>query len=476
MRYYQYITIFILLLIGATLQAKITLPPIIADNMILQQQELVKVWGKGKQNTKITVKTSWDNQKYTTRSDVKGYWNTSIQTPTAGGPYSIEFSDGELLTIKNILIGEVWLCSGQSNMEMPVKGFRGQPIEGSQETIVTANPNRAIRLFNVKRAFSTTPQDTLNGVWSENTSMNVANFSATAYYFGDLLQKALGVPVGLVHSSWSASKIEAWMDKETLSKFSDVQLPDSNKKDFSWPAGTPTLLYNAMIHPLSGLTIKGIIWYQGESNSLNPKQYSKLFPAWISQWRTFFKSETLPVYYVQIAPYQSDGKDKITTAIFRESQLKSMKEIPHVGMAFTIDAGSEKFIHAPYKKKIGERLAFWALAKTYMKQGISYCGPTYTKHIIKGNKVEITFENGNEGLTPENEFIEGFEIAASDSIFHPAKAQIINGTSRVEVWSDSITRPIEVRYCFRNYKTGNLYNNAAIPAAPFRISLKQSTY
>lgn len=463
---------WLLILSACMMQAKITLPAIIGDNMVLQQQESVKLWGKSTPNTKITVKTSWNSRKYSTQSDAKGNWSTYIQTPVAGGPYSMELSDGELLRLKNILIGEVWLCSGQSNMEMPVKGFRGQPVEGSQTTIVEANSQRDLRLFTVARAFSTTPQDTLTGSWGENTPHHVAGFSATAYYFGDLLQKALGVPVGLIHSAWSASKIEAWMDKETLSDFPEVQLPDVIQKEFRWPAGTPTLLYNAMIHPLSGLTIKGIIWYQGESNSETPEQYARLFPAWISQWRSFFRSETLPVYYVQIAPYQAEGKDKITRALFRESQLQSMKEIPHVGMAFTTDAGSELFIHAPYKKKIGERLAFWALAKSYDIPGINYCGPIYASHKVNDTKVEISFDYGKDGLTPENKDVEGFEISGSNGIFLPAKARIINGTARVEVWNDSITSPTEVRYCFRNYKEGNLCNNVAIPASPFRIILK----
>lgn len=462
----------ILILLACAVQAKITLPAIISDNMVLQQQESVKLWGKSNPHTKITVKTSWDNKKQLTRSDAEGNWSTNVQTPVAGGPYSIEFSDGETLVLKNILIGEVWLCSGQSNMEMPVKGYRGQPVEGSQNTIVTANPQRDIRLFTVKRTYNATPQDTLIGNWTENTPQSVADFSATAYYFGDLLQKALGVPVGLIHSSWGGSKIEAWMNKETLSGFPEVQLPNVNEKEFKWAAGTPTLLYNAMIHPLKGAKIKGVIWYQGESNSDAPELHSRLFPAWIAQWRSFFDAPELPVYYVQIAPYRAEGKDKISKAVFRESQLKSMTEIPNVGMVITTDVGNEMCIHPPYKKEVGERLAFWALAKTYEIPGISYCGPIYASHKVKDAKIEITFDYGQDGLTPENKAIEGFEISGSDGIFVPANARIINGTARVEVWNDSIAHPTEVRYCFRNYMEGNLYNNATIPAAPFRIVIK----
>lgn len=450
---------------------KVILPPFFSSDMVLQRLETVKIWGKGDTNTKITLVASWDGKKYVTRSDDKGNWSIKVNTPDAGGPYDIKISDGEPIILKNVLLGDVWLCSGQSNMEMPVKGFRGQPIVGSQETIVAANPKRQIRMFTVKRAYSTTPQDTLTGSWNVNNPLYVGNFSATAYFFGDLLEKTLDIPIGLIHSSWSASKIEAWMNQETLSSFPEINLPDPNQKEFGWPAGTPTLLYNAMIHPIKNLRIKGVVWYQGESNSSDPALYSKLFPAWMELWRRCFDSETMPFYYVQIAPYQADGKDLFNRAIFRESQLKSMKELSNVGMVITTDAGSEKFIHAPYKKVIGERLAFWALTKTYGVQGIRYCGPLYSSHQVKASKVEITFEYGEEGLTPENEDVLGFEIAGDDGVFYPATARIVNGSARIEVWHESVPSPKEVRYCFRNYKEGNLCDNVGLPASPFRIHL-----
>lgn len=463
---------WLLLISAADVSAKITLPAIFADEMVLQRNADVLLWGKSQSNAKIKVSTSWNHKTYHARSNAAGEWRLYIQTPQAGGPYSIDLSDGEKITLKNILIGEVWLCSGQSNMEMPVKGFRGQPVIDSQSTILAANPKRPLRLFTVKRAFSTTLQDTLTGSWQQNDPQSVGDFSATAYFFGDLLQRLLDVPVGLIHASWSASKIEAWMDRKTLSGFPEIQLPDSSQTQFGWPAGTPTLLYNAMIHPLINTKIRGVIWYQGESNSEQPDLYSKLFPAWISQWRHAFNNNDMPVYYVQIAPYQAEGKNEITRAIFRESQLRSMKEIPNVGMAITTDAGSETFIHSPHKKRIGERLALWALAKTYQIPGISYCGPLYRSFQQKGSKIEITFEHGEMGMTPENEEVQGFEIAGEDGLFYPAKARIINGSSRIEVWLETVPLPVEIRYCFRNYKEGNLCNNVGLPAAPFRIHLK----
>lgn len=454
--------------------AKITLTSIWGDNMVLQQQSNVSFSGKATAGKRVTVIASWNQRKLTTISDSKGRWSINLPTPQAGGPYTIAFSDGEELRLKNILIGEVWFCSGQSNMEMPMKGFRGQPVWGSQTYIVSANPKRAIRLYTVKNAWSTTEREEgIEGHWSETSPEEVANFSAAAYFFGNVLQKSLDVPVGLIHCSWSMSKIEAWMNKESLSNFPEVTLPDVNAKEFGWTAGTPTLLWNAMVNPWKGFPVKGVIWYQGEANSPNPQLYKKLFPALVQQWRDFFHNPEMPFYYVQLAPWQSEGSDKLDWAWFRQCQLELMKEIPHVGMVTTGDIGSETFIHSPHKIKVGERLAYWALAQTYNRKGFQFSGPLYKSFKVKGNVVEIDFEHGEEGLTPENQNVKGFEIVGEDGIFRQARAEIINGSSVVKVWNDSVNHPMEVRYCFRNYMLGELCNNAGLPASPFRIVLQK---
>lgn len=290
-------------------EAKVQLISIWGDNMVLQQNADLQFSGTATPGKNVVVRPSWSKSKSSVISDASGNWSLKLRTPSAGGPYKISISDGEELLLNNVLIGEVWFCSGQSNMEMPVKGFRGQPVFGCQPYIAAANPQRPIRLFTVKRDWSTTPKDNVEGHWSENTPEDVSLFSAAAYFFGEQLQKTLGIPVGLIHCSWSASKIEAWMDKETLSQFPEVNLSVLNNKEFSYPNGTPTLLHNAMVKPLEGYPIKGVIWYQGEANSNNPALYKKLFPALVSQWRTFFRSPNMPFYYVQIAPWQSGGKD-----------------------------------------------------------------------------------------------------------------------------------------------------------------------
>jgi len=453
-------------------QAKVTLPSIWSDNMVLQQQSEVHFHGKATAGKAVTLNASWNKSSIKTKSDASGHWSAAIRTPAAGGPFSISISDGETLELKNILIGEVWFCSGQSNMEMPVKGFRGQPVIGSQPYIASADPNRPLRLFTVKNDWSTTPKEDVEGHWSLSSPKEVSTFSATAYFFGNMLQKILGVPVGLVHCSWSASKIEAWMDKETLAGIPEVDLSVLKNKEFGYPNGTPTLLHNAMVQPLEGFPVKGVLWYQGEANSNEPALYKKLFPALVAQWRRFFRSPDLPFYYVQIAPWQSGNKDELDWAWFRQAQLELMKEVPNVGMVTTTDAGSEIFIHPPYKIKVGERLAYWALAKTYSIDGIAYSGPIYNSCKLNDKTVEVQFDYGEDGMTPENEELKGFEIAGADGKFLPAHAEIIGGSSIVKVWNETIAAPKEVRYCFRNYKEGNLCNNAGIPASPFRAILK----
>lgn len=459
---------------GNPVQAKIKLNTIFGDNMVLQQQSDVLFRGTGSANKKIEAIPSWNKRKVYAQSDSDGKWELKIAAPEAGGPYSITFSDGEVLTLNNILIGEVWFCAGQSNMDMPVKGYRGQPVAGSQPYIVSADAGRPLRLFTVKNIWSTTPcEDGVEGEWLESDSRNVANFSATAYFFGELLQRSIDVPVGLIQCAWGASKIEAWMDRSTLNQFPLVELPDVNQTEFGWPAGTPTLLWNAMVNPWKGMPVKGVLWYQGEANTPDPIIYKKLFPEMINQWRSFFNSPELPFYYVQIAPWQSGGSDQTDWALFRECQLELSKQLTNVGMVTSGDAGSEKFIHPPHKIKIGERLAYWALAKTYGREGFMFSGPIYKQHRVnKDNRLEVEFEFGEDGLVPENEPVLGFEMAGEDGVFYRANAEIINGSSFVQVWSDEVAHPREVRYCFRNYIEGNLRNNADIPASPFRFFIK----
>lgn len=415
-------------------EAKIQLPSILGNGMVLQQKSEVRLWGKATPNKKVAIYTSWNAQQQEVNSNKKGDWMVTVTTPEAGGPYTIRISDGEELLLDDILIGEVWLCSGQSNMEMPVKGFRGQPAAESQNTIVNANPNRSLRLFTVQRAYSSIPEEDVTGQWEKNTPKSVSTFSAVAYYYGDQLQKVLGIPVGLIHASWSGSSIEPWISKENLLQFPEVDLTPAENPQLKYANGTPTVLYNAMIKPLENYNIKGMIWYQGESNSARPEQYQRLFAVWAKQNRALFRSKDLPIYYTEIAPVASPVDRPFQRAIFREAQLESMHEVSNTGMAFTNDRGSEKFIHAPKKREIGQRLAYWALAKTYQLEGFEYSGPIHRSYMKNGKIIEILFDHADDGLNPENEPL--YDMPALNSSTRPPLSVPSKGfPKRAKVWS-----------------------------------------
>lgn len=467
--------LFLLLIISIGAEAQIKLASIFSDNMVLQQETSSKIWGKASVDKNLELRTSWDGKVYKTKVDKNGRFSVDITTPKGSyTTYEISISDGrESVILKDVLIGEVWFCSGQSNMEMPVKGYKGQPVFGSHPYIFNAEPTRGIRFFTIKNDWSKIPKDDVIGTWTKHTSQEVADFSAAAYFFGDLLEKKLQIPIGLIHCAWGASTIEAWMPEETLKKFPEVNLSVLQANEFGWPNGTPTLLYNAMVEPIRGLAVKGVIWYQGEANSGNPALYKKLFPALVQDWRSFFKNDELPVYYAQIAPWMNEHKDNIDWALFRQAQLELMAEVPNTGMIITADAGDEFFSHPPHKIKVGERFAYWALAKTYGLKGFMHSGPIYKSYEkLKDGVVELSFDFGDEGLNPEKQNVEGFEIAGNDGRFVKAQAKIFDATNKVRVWSDEVKEPVEIRYCFKNYALGELKNNAGFPAAPFRVIIK----
>ena len=431
--------------------------------MVLQQQESVSIWGTDNPRTKITVSGSWGKNAKTTTDD-KGRWKLKLQTPTAGGPYNVLIEGSKKLTLKNVLIGEVWLCSGQSNMEMPVKGYNNQPIVGSNETILNST-NDQIRYLNTPRSVSLTPLYNVKGEWKAASPSTTANFSATAYYFAKKLQGILRVPIGLIHTSWGASSVESWMDKETLAGFKQVVIPDTIPK--TPPQQTPTIMYNSMLHPYIGFTIKGVIWYQGESNRENASEYHSLFSAMINAWRKQWQQGDFPFYFVQIAPFEII---KTNTAFVREAQLRTMQTVKNTGMAVTMDIGERTVIHPAQKEQVGNRLAYWALAKDYQVQGIAFSGPVY-KQLQKNNngKLNLTFTYCDGGLTSFGKPLTGFEVAGEDKVFYPAEA-IINSDKigMLTVWSDSVKNPVSVRYAFKNWAEGCLFNTQGLPASSFR--------
>ena len=445
------------------------LPYFFSSNMVLQQQSEPAIWGWAKAGSRITILTSWNKKTYNVTTDESGKWKTKIATPVAGGPYEITVSDGTPLTLQNVLIGEVWLCSGQSNMEMPMKGFKDQPILGSNEAVFnSANPN--IRLYTVPRSVKLEPQDTSkNSPWKLAEPESVSNFSATAYYFGKILQEMLHVPIGLVNISYGGSPVEAFMDAKTLADFPEIKLPALT--DTKANNKTPTTLFNGMLNPFLGFGIKGCIWYQGESNNDRAEQYEKLFPAFVKQIRTQFDQGNFPFYFAQIAPYNytlntTSNAVKYNSAYLRDAQRKSVATIPNSGMAVLMDIGEENSIH-PAQKEIGsKRLAYMALAQTYGMKGFGYASPAYDSIVVTGNIATIKFTNAPNGLTSYGKPLNNFEIAGADKIFHPAKALISQG--KILVSAIDVKDPVAVRYAFKDFVVGDLFSTEGFPVSSFR--------
>lgn len=459
------------LVVLQSVNAKVKLPAIVSSNMVLQRNTTIKLWGWADANEKITIKTSWLKASITTQADADGNWMTDVKTTDSKEQQTIALkSITSNILLENILFGEVWLCSGQSNMEMPMKGFFGQPTYGSAEAIAKSN-NPNLRLFTVaKISGAKTPLKDVEKYsgWQQASPESVVIFSAVAYFYGSQLQEILDVPVGIIHSSWGGSSVQAWMSTEMLSPFQKVDLTDVDVKDK--PNQIPTALFNSMINPLIPYTIKGLIWYQGESNRENPEMYKKLFPAMVEDWRKRWAIGEFPIYYVQIAPHIYQGNDAVVdkknSAFQREAQLQCLDLIPNSGIAVTMDVGAKDFIHPPKKKEVADRLLYNALNQTYDYKKVEYASPIFESMEVKDGGLSLKFKNAKNGLYSYNE-LEGFEIAGSDKIFYPANAKILDRKT-VLVSSDKVPSPVAVRYAFDNWVEGTLYNTNLLPASSFR--------
>jgi len=461
-----------MLLAGLRMDAKVSVPSIISDNMVLQQQTDAALWGTAKPGSKVVIRTSWDKRKTTVTADKEsGRWSARVRTPEAGGPYEITISDGEKLTLRNILIGEVWFCSGQSNMEMPVKGFDSQPVENSAETIFKARKSTLIRMCTVQRNSSTVPVDSSKGSWQEHTPEAVANTSACAYYFAQALNDALDIPIGILISDWGGSSIETWLSEEVFEKqFPTVDLGHLHgTKPVTHKYQNPCLLFNGMVNPLIPYTFKGMLWYQGETNRGHAKEYIAYQNAYIEMMRTLFQAPDAPFYCVQIAPYKYGRPNNFESGYFVEAQQKSVESMENCGMVVTCDIGDFGLIHPRKKKEVGYRLAMLALEHDYGYSFLEADAPVYKSVEFREGKAYVKFDSGKETVGPRNTPLGGFEIAGEDKVFHPAKAEVWKEDLRaIVVSSPDVPEPAAVRYCFRNWSVGTVYNNSGIPLAPFR--------
>jgi sialate O-acetylesterase len=482
--------------------ANVRLASIFGNRMVLQRHAEVPVWGTAQKDEKITV--AFADQRVTATANETGQWMVRLAPMSEGGPYEMIVSGDDTVRLSDILVGEVWLCSGQSNMELAVE----RTTNAKEEIAAARYP--MIRLFTVKRAVAESPQESCTGSWSACDSSSVRKFSGAAYYFGRKLFQDLGVPIGLVHSSYGGTPAEAWMSKEALGSDPDFQpildrwkknveeFPEK-KKEFEvkrdqlmqkWredsakatlvgkappvrpqePIGpgnrsTPSGLYNGMIAPLVPFAFKGVIWYQGESNASRAHQYRKLLPALILDWRKAWQQE-LPFYYVQLPNLDRQPEpSRSGWAELRESQLMTLR-VPRTAMAVTIDVGDPSDLHPANKQDVGHRLALLARGNVYGKGTTTFQGPIFRGYKIEDTQVRMMFDNASSMHARGGKALNGFVIAGADKVFVPAQARIDG--SDVLVWSDKVTNPLSVRYAWADNPTCNLVNDADLPASPCR--------
>ncbi len=453
-------------------EAKVKLPGLISDHMVLQQQAAVRLWGEAAPGVTVSVNASWlTKTPVEVQADTNGHWEMRLNTPAATfAPQTISISDGEPVTVQDILIGEVWFASGQSNMEMPLNGFWNCPVTDANNVIADAGNHPGIRMATIERKGAVTPLPYANGSWKVSDPVNAPGFSATAYFYALTLQRTLHVPIGIIACAWGGSRVEGWLPKEILETYPDEDLRKAGSSE-----GTqflqPMIMYNGLLKPSSLYTVKGFIWYQGCSNVGKADVYAERLATMVKHWRSLWQDDELPFYYVEIAPYNYENDaDKISGALLREAQFKAQALIPHSGMITTNDLvypDEETQIHPRNKQEVGERLGYQALNKTYGYKTIAADSPSYREMKIEGNTIVLSFDHASEGFSPWMG-IEGFEIAGADQIFRPATV-VVNQSSRTLVVSaDAVKAPVAVRYCFRNFQVGNLHSSRNLPVIPFR--------
>lgn len=458
-------------------KAEVKMPSVFCDNMVIQRDTKAAIWGKAAPGSKVTVKAGWTNDVVEVKANIAGNWKTSIQTPAAGGPYEINISDGkgEPLTLKNVLSGDVWYCSGQSNMEMSMKGYTCMPAAGATDKIIGARVSRPIRICKVKKCSSPDVMDDVTCKWQEHTPDAVANISAVAYFFADAVQEIIDVPVGIIVNAWGGSSIQTWLSEDVIkSEFAndfDLSGIDRAINDQHLNHQFPSLLFNGQVAGLVPYTFKGMIWYQGEANRSKPALYTRLQTEYAGMMRQLFNVPDAPFFFVQIAPYRYKDSEDFMSGYFYEAQQATLKTIPNSGMAVTVDLGEEGNIHPAAKQDVGKRLAYLALQHTYGFTAIAADAPVYKSVEFKDDCTVVTVDCDKMGVGPMGCDLGGFEIAGNDKVFHPAVARCnVKGykKNQIVLTCPEVAEPVAVRYCFRNWAVGTVYNNYGIPLAPFR--------
>ena len=493
------LVIIMSLLISSLSYADVKLPAVFSSNMVLQREIQVPVWGWADPGEEVTV--NFSGQSNTVKADADGKWMVKLSAMPAGGPFEMTVRGNNTVTFTNVMVGEVWICSGQSNME-----FHLEDSQGAREEIKKAT-NSNIRLFQIPETISAKLKDDVEASWMVCSPNFADNFSAVAYYFGKTINNQINVPIGLIQSAYGGSKIEPWMTIEAFKQvpslnsaveyingsdevyrrhvaeaLNDLEnyLPIA-KKTFEageqvpvprkWPVHPlerdkqqPTCLFNGMINPIVPFAIRGAIWYQGEANCDDGMLYYDKFKAMLASWRSRWGQGNFPFYFVQLAPYIYGDSEQLP--LFWEAQTACL-QIPNTGMAVTVDIGDTIDIHPKNKQDVGKRLALWALAKDYGMEDLVYSGPSYKSMEINGKKAYISFEHVGKGLrSRDGEALSWFSIAGEDKEFYPAKAKI--KCEKVVVSSKQVDNPVAVRFGWDQIAEPNLSNKESLPALPFR--------
>jgi sialate O-acetylesterase len=488
-----------LTLLAAGAAAEVRLPNVFGDHMVMQRGTPLPVWGWAGPGETISI--SLGGTTTTTMADEDGDWMARLPAMAAGGPHEMTILGENRIRLEDILIGEVWICSGQSNMEWPVSR------SNSAEREIAAADHPRIRLFHVPRRPSGLPRDDINAAWKVCTPEMIGGFSAVAYFFGRELLDEIDVPVGLINTSWGGTRIEPWTPVAgfaaievtrpivDLIREADARYRNAVKQSLddmeAWIADAraaldsgdpltpiplpeahpledhrqPTGLYNGMVHPLVPSAIRGAIWYQGESNREDGSDYAAKMRALIAGWRAVWDQGDFPFYYVQLAPFRYGGDPFLLPQIW-EAQADVLS-VPNTGMAVINDIGNLGDIHPRNKQDVGRRLALWALAKTYGRDDVVFSGPMYQSMSVEGNRIHIRFSNVGGGLAArDNQPLTWFEVAGADGEYVKAEACI--DRDAVIVWSDEVAEPVAVRFAWHQEAQPNLMNREGLPAAPFR--------
>jgi sialate O-acetylesterase len=493
------------LALAPALRAELKLPAIIGDHMVLQQKLVNPIWGWDAPGTKVTV--TFAGQTKTTEAGPDGKWSVKLEAvPASDTPQTITITGSEKKEIQDVLVGEVWMCSGQSNM-----GFTlGGDWNGDLEAMASKYPN--LRLIKVPQVGTQELQKDFKGQWRPSTPESATSFSAVGFFFGRYLHRILGVPVGLIDNSWGGSAAEAWVRRESLEKDPRFKLLMDNtvkreaelesekaKSDYeaqlakwkeqaakaktaqkaasrqpqsprSWLSGNarPGNIFCGVVNPTLGYGIKGVVWYQGESNAGRAYEYAELFPFMIEQWRKEWNQGDFPFYWVQLADFMAEKPEpgESAWAELRESQTKTMK-LPQSGQAVIIDLGEGNNIHPKNKHDVAARLVRWALVKDY-GLNLPYRSPEYKSMETDGNKVTLTFDCYGSSLRAfDVAEARGFAVCGQDKVWHWAKG-IVQGNDKVQVSSDAVEKPIAVRYAWADNPVCNLFSKDGLPLTPFR--------